>query len=380
MRTIFYITGSRAEYGVMKSVLTAINDHPCLDLSLVVTGMHLMNELGYSVQQIRNDGFKIESEIGFKYLADDGKSMVKSVGDLTVQFADLFATRKPDIIFVEGDRGEMLAAAMVGGFMNIPVVHSSGGDISGSIDNSIRHAITRFAHIHFPITSGSAERLIKMGEEPWRIYMFGTPGIGLEMKKLLTSNEVMKQLGFQPEKPLLLVIQHPVTTEAEAAGWQMEETLKAISELNEQTVLIYPNSDAGSQKMIKVIEDYNFSDSVRVFKNLDRDLFLSIMSSSSVMIGNSSSALVEAPYFNLPSVNIGSRQSGRERSMNVIDVIHDKDSIKDAIVKAIYDEKIKANISKSKSPYSGISVGKKIAEFLSKFEINEELLQKKITY
>lgn len=380
MRKVFYITGTRAEYGVMKSVLSAINDHPYLDLSVVVTGMHLMKELGYTVQQIRNDGFHIESEIGFKYLADDGKSMVKSVGDLIVQFADLFATRKPDIIFVEGDRGEMLAAAMAGGFMNIPVVHSSGGDISGSIDNSIRHAITRFAHIHFPITPGSAERLIKMGEEAWRIHMFGTPGIGLEMEKLLSLNEVMKQLRFSQEKPLLLVIQHPVTTEADAAGWQMEETLKAISELNEQTVLIYPNSDAGSQKMIEVIENYKFSDNVKVFKNLDRESFLSIMGSSSVIVGNSSSALVEAPYFNLPSVNIGSRQSGRERSMNVIDVIHDKDRIKEAIIKAIYDENFKANISKSKSPYSGISVGKKIAEFLSEFEINEKLLQKKLTY
>lgn len=380
MRKIFYITGTRAEYGVMKSVLSAINDHPYLDLSVVVTGMHLMNELGYSVQQIRNDGFHIESEIGFKYLADDGKSMVKSVGDLIVQFADMFATKKPDIIFVEGDRGEMLAAAMAGGFMNIPVVHSSGGDISGSIDNSIRHAITRFAHIHFPITPGSAERLIKMGEEAWRIHMFGTPGIGLEMEKLLSLNEVMKQLGFLQEKPLLLVIQHPVTTEADAAGWQMEETLKAISELNEQTVLIYPNSDAGSQKMIEVIESYKFLDNVKIFKNLDRESFLGIMGSSSVIVGNSSSALVEAPYFKLPSVNIGSRQSGRERSVNVIDVIHDKDRIKEAIIKAIYDDNFKANISKSKSPYSGISVGKKIAEFLSEFEINEELLQKKLTY
>lgn len=380
MRKIFYITGSRAEYGVMKSVLEAINDHPCLELSLVVTGMHLMNEFGYSVQQIRNDGFKVECEIEFKYLNDDGKSMIKSVGDLIIHFANLFGRRKPDIIFVEGDRSEMLAAAMVGGFMNIPVVHSSGGDISGSIDNSIRHAITRFAHIHFPITTESAERLLKMGEESWRIHMFGTPGIDIEMQKTMAPMDVMKKLGFQLEKPLILVIQHPVTTESEDAGWQMGETLKAVCELNEQTVLIYPNSDAGSHKIIEAIKNFELPDNIKLFKNLNRDLFLSIMKSSSVIVGNSSSALVEAPYFNLPSVNIGLRQNGREKTKNVIDVNHDKEEIKDAIIRAINDKDFKENIKKYKSPYSGINVGQKIAEFLAKFEMNKELLQKKLTY
>ena len=378
MRKIFYITGSRAEYGVMESVLDAINEHPCLELSLVVTGMHLMTELGYSVQQIRKDGFKIECEIEFKYLNDDGKNMIKSVGDLMIHFANLFGRRKPDIIFVEGDRSEMLAAAMVGGFMNIPVVHSSGGDISGSIDNSIRHAITRFAHIHFPITTESAERLLKMGEESWRIHMFGTPGI--EMQKIMAPMDVMKKLGFQLEKPLILLIQHPVTTESEDAGWQMDETLKAIRELNEQTVLIYPNSDAGSHRIIEAIESFELPGNIKCFENLDRDFFLSIMKYSSVIVGNSSSALVEAPYFNLPSVNIGLRQNGREKTKNVIDVDHDKEEIKDAIIRAINDKDFKENIKKYKSPYSGINVGQKIAEFSANFEINKELLQKKLTY
>ena len=380
MRTVFYITGSRAEYGVMKSVLETINMHPYLELSLVVTGMHLMNEFGYSVQQIRKDGFKVECEIEFKYLNDDGKSMIKSVGDLIIHFADLFERKKPDIIFVEGDRSEMLAAAMVGGFMNIPVVHSSGGDISGSIDNSIRHAITRFAHIHFPITNESTERLLKMGEESWRIHMFGTPGIDIEMQKTMEPMDVMKKLGFQLEKPLILVIQHPVTTESEDAGWQMEETLRTVCELNEQTVLIYPNSDAGSHKIIEVIENYNLPNNIKLFKNLDREFFLNIMKYSSVIVGNSSSALVEAPYFNLPSVNIGSRQNGREKSNNVIDVNHNKEEIKDAIIRAINDKDFKENIKKYKSPYSGIDVGQKIAEFLANVDINKKLLQKKLTY
>ena len=160
----------------------------------------------------------------------------------------------------------------------------------------------------------------------------------------------------------------------------MDETLKAIRELNEQTVLIYPNSDAGSHRIIEAIESFELPGNIKCFENLDRDFFLSIMKYSSVIVGNSSSALVEAPYFNLPSVNIGLRQNGREKTKNVIDVDHDKEEIKDAIIRAINDKDFKENIKKYKSPYSGINVGQKIAEFSANFEINKELLQKKLTY
>lgn len=380
MRKIFYITGSRAEYGVMMPVLRAIDEHSDLELSLIVTGMHLMKDFGCSVEQIRKDGFRIVDEVQFRFLSDDGKSMAKSVGDLIVNFADVIGRGNPDIIFVEGDRSEMLAAAMVGAFMNIPVAHSSGGDVSGSIDNSVRHAITRLAHIHFPITKESADRLLKMGEEPWRIHMFGTPGVDFEVENLMKPEKVAKELGFDLKRSILLVVQHPVTTEVEDAGRQMNETLKAIAELKEQTVLIYPNSDAGSQKIVEVIKRCEYLPFIHIFKNIPRDFYLSMMNSASVMVGNSSSALVEAPYFGLPSVNIGTRQMGRERAENVIDVDYDMEEIKNAINRAINDKDFR-NIAKScKKPYMGKKVGQKIAEFLVSIEINKKLLQKGLTY
>jgi len=286
--------------------------------------------------------------------------MLKSFSEGVVRISKVLKKINPDILLIEGDRYEALSATIGGAFLGIPIAHVSGGDVSGSIDDSIRHSITKFADIHFPGTDKSAERIIKMGEDPKNVFMVGTPGIehsGLAPKK------VLKRFGLI-NKPIILVVQHSVTTEANKAGFQMKETMRAVSELKEQTIVVYPNNDPGSKSVVKEIEKYGKNKNIKSYKNISRNYFLGLMDVASVMIGNSSAGITEAPLFNLPVVNIGSRQKGRERAHNIYDVGHDHKKII-AIIRKILDRKEK----KSSSPYSGEGTPEKIAEILSKVKL-----------
>jgi len=303
------------------------------------------------------------------------------VGKCVLELAPILEKIKPDILLVLTDLGHTLAGAIAGAYMNIPVAHLHGGDVSGSVDESVRHAITKLSHIHFPATKKSAERIIKMGEEPWRVYTVGAPGLdSILSKKLLSQREIAKKYKLNLSKPILLVIQHPVTTEVEDAALQMKETMEAIKELGYQTIIIYPNADAGGRRMIKVIERYKKYPFIKIFKSIPRKDYLSLMKITNVMVGNSSSGIIESPSFHLPVINVGARQIWRERADNVIDVDYNKNQIKKAIKKALFEEKFKEKVKKCKNPYGGGKSGIRIANILSKIKINKKLLQKKLTY
>lgn len=380
MKKILYVTGTRADYGLMRSVLKNIDEHPNLELEIVATGMHIMKEFGNTVDEIKKDGFKTHI-IEATYDEDTKESMVNFIGKTIQLFTKIFLKINPDIILVLGDRGEMLAGTIVGAYLTIPVAHVHGGEVTSTIDESTRHAITKFSHIHFPATKKGAERIIRMGEDPSRVFIVGAPGLDAILKDdFAIPKELSKKYKFDILKPIILVVQHPVTNEYELAAKQMHETLEAISELKHKTILIYPNADAGGRKMIKVIEKYKKYPFILPFKNIPHRDFLGLMNIASVLVGNSSSGIVEAPSFGLPVVNIGTRQEGRERAENIIDTDYKKEQIICAINKAINDEEFIKNVKKCRNPYASENTGKKIAEILSNIYIDNNLLQKKIMY
>lgn len=383
MRKIAVVTGTRAEYGGFYTVLKAIKIHPALELSLVVAGMHLSHEFGYTVEEIENDGLKVEAKVDMLLSSDTLGAMVKSVGLGIIEMAQVWEQIKPDIILVLGDRIEPLAATIAGAYMNIPVAHIHGGDacVGGNIDDANRYAITKFAHIHFPATRKSAERIIKMGEDEWRVHTVGSPALDMILSEPLVPTDVLaEEFDLDLSQPLILLVQHSVTVQVDEAPNQIRETLETLVKLAYPTLLIYPNSDAGGRRMIEVIKEFEGYPFIKTFISLPRRKYLSLMKVASVMVGNSSSGIIDAPSFGLPAVNIGIRQGGRERGKNVIDVGHNKQEIEKAIEKALTDKGFLKEVKKCESPYGDGKTAPRIAEILSKVEITPQLLQKKITY
>lgn len=380
-RKIAVVTGTRAEYGILYPVLKAIQAKPDLRLLLIVTGMHLSHEFGYTVKEIGKDGFKISAKVDMLLSSDSPGAMAKSIGLGIIGMAQAWEQLEPDIILVLGDRAEPLAASITGAYMNIPVAHIHGGDVCGNIDDPARHAITKFAHVHFPATIKSKQRIINMGEDEWRVHQVGSPALDVILNEpLLSAKALAKELDLNLSQPLILLIQHSVTTQADKAPKQMRKTLEAVAEVGYPTVLIYPNSDAGGRKMIEVIKEYENYPFIKTFKSLPRREYLSLVKAASVMVGNSSSGIIEAPSFGLPVVNIGTRQEGRERGNNIIDAGYVKQEIIQAIEKALSDKEFLAVVRKRENPYGDGRASPRIADTLSGIEITPQLLQKKITY
>ena len=374
------ITGGRMTYGYSRPVMQLMERDPGLRYSLIVTNQHLLPTFGYSVEDIERDGFAITDRI---YMTLDGyttATMVKSLGVLMLGITDAFVRLRPDIVLVVGDRGEHFVAAMAAAHMNIVVAHIQAGERSGNIDGMTRHAITRFAHIHFASGPDAAERLRRMGEEEFRIHMTGAPQLDeLVNGDLADREKIQQRFELDLDQPLVLVVQHPVTEEYGAGVKQMQETLEAVCELAYPTVLIFPNNDAGSDELRSMIERYH-RPFMRVERNVPRRIYGGLMREASVLVGNSSSGLIEAPAVGLPAVNIGDRQRDRARAANVIDVPHDRRAIADAVRRALAPE-FHERLRSAESPYYGDGrVSERIVEVLKTVEIDERLLKKQIAY
>lgn len=381
MKKIAVITGTRADYGIYYPILKAILAHPDLKLSLIVTGSHLSPNFGNTVEEILKDGFKIEAKVDMLLDGDTGSAMARSLGTGIIGITQVLELIKPHILLILGDRGEMLAGAIAGVHMNIIVVHIHGGEVSGTVDEPLRHAITKLSHIHLVATEESAQRIIKLGERKDMIFVVGAPGLDTIVNQELIAPEIIaKKFNLNLSKPILLVLQHPVTTEVKKASWQIKQTMEALTELSMQTILILPNSDAGGQAMIKIIKKYNQYPFMQSFQNLPHREYLSLMKIAKVMIGNSSSGIIEAPSFHLPVVNIGTRQQGRQRAKNVIDVRYDKTEIVKAVNKALFNSNFKEKVRNCPNPYGDGKTGPRIAVILSEIKITQNLLQKKLTY
>lgn len=379
MRHVAAVSEGRMTYGYTRPVLRAIERDPELRYSLIVTNQHLLPTFGYSIDDIERDGLNITDRI---YTTLDGytpATMTKSLGVLMLGITDAFVRLRPDIVLVAGDRGDHLVAAMVAAHLNVPVAHIQAGERSGNIDGMTRHALTRYAHIHFASGPDAAERLRRMGEEEFRIHMTGAPQLDDFVNgDMARPEEVAERFRLDLADPLLLVVQHPVTEEYGEGEEQMRETLEALAELEYQTVLIFPNNDAGSDSLRLLIEQYH-RPWMRVERNVPRRFYGGLMRVASALVGNSSSGLIEAPVVGLPAVNVGERQRDRARGPNVIDVPHDRKRIVEAIRTALtpeFRERLRGD-----SPYlSDGRVSERIVEILKTIPIDERLLRKQIAY
>lgn len=382
MRSVAVVTGTRAEFGILTPILVEIMRSKDLELHIIATGMHLSKVHGYTLKDIERSGFRVDEVVDMSPCDDSEASMAKALGKGIIGVTEAFERINPDIVLVLGDRSEAFAGAIAGAYTNRVVVHVHGGEVTkGCIDESIRHAVTKLAHVHFPATRDGAERIIKLGERRANVHVVGAPALDVILNVAKsTPEEVAKELGLDLTKPIILAVQHPVTTQADEAADQMRVTLAALVALHEQTVLLYPNNDAGGIRMIKVIERSNFPPYIRTYPSLPQKQYLGLMATAAVMVGNSSSGIIEAPSFGLPFVNIGMRQEGRLRGDNVIDVPHDRDAIVEAVRKALHDKAFREKVSKRRNPWGDGKAAKRIVKLLSELEITEELLQKQITY
>ena len=373
-------TGTRSEYGILRELIKEISKSKKLELYLLVTGTHLSKKFGYTINEIKKDKIPIHAKIKMIPSGNTPYDMSVSLGKGIVGFSKIFKKIKPDLNVVLGDRDEALASALSASHMNIPNAHIHGGEISQGIDEYNRHAITKISNIHFAATKKSKERIIKMGENRRNVILTGSPSIDeIKMSKISSKHELEKKYLVDLDKPLFLLIQHPVTTEFEKSGLQIKMTLDALSKLKNQTIAILPNSDAGNEQIINQLRIFskkcNF---LKVFPNLPRNDYLGFLRHCSALIGNSSSGLIEGSYLHTPVVNIGIRQLGREKDVNVIDVpIFSKSLILNALKKSL---KKKNKKIKNSLIYGTGNASKKIVQYLETIPINQRMIQKKLVY
>jgi GDP/UDP-N,N'-diacetylbacillosamine 2-epimerase (hydrolysing) len=382
-REVTVVTGTRAEYGLLRSSMMAIERHEDLALSVVATGMHLSPRHGQTVEEIRADGFTVDREVPMQVAGDSGRAMAKSLGLGTSGLADAIADLASDVVLVLGDRDEALAAAMAAAHMNVPVAHVHGGDTmqGATIDDSIRHAITKFAHLHFPASPASADRVRRLGEEDWRVTTVGAPGLdAVHRGEYDPPGAVRERYGFDADHPLVLLVQHPVTTEPDRAGEQMATTLDAVELVDANLLVVYPNADAGGDRMIEALERHPLRERAVTVRSLPRSEYLGAMAAADVLVGNSSSGIIEAPSFDLPVVDVGPRQAGRERAENVQSVPHDESAIRGAVERALSDPSFREQAVVCDNPYDLGGAGERICERLATVSLDDDLLRKQLMF
>jgi len=379
-RKVAVTTGTRAEYGILRPILDEIKISKKLELVLIVTGSHFSKKHGLTVNEIKKNGYKIHAKIDMVPKINSEFESTKILGNTIVSFSKIFKKLKPDINVILGDRDEMLASAIAAYHMNIPNAHIHGGDKSGGLDEYTRHAITKLSNIHFAATKKSAKRILQMGEKFGFIFHTGSPSIDEILKNKITKKaELEKKYKIKITGNEILLLQHPVTTELDETEMQIIETLNAIIKLKKRTIIIGSNLDPGNdiiyKNLIKFVDRYDF---IKFYPTLPRNDYLGFLKNCGVLVGNSSSGIIEASFFKKPVVNIGIRQQFREKGPNVIDIKYfSQKSISNAIINAL---KLKSNKLKYSSIYGKDNVSKKIIKHLENIKLNRELLQKQITY
>ena len=331
MKKICVITGYRSDYTKLKSVLKEIQKSPDLQLQIVAFGAHLSNDSGNSIDKIIEDGFDVIYKCSANIEGDSPFNMSKSIGLSVIELTSALEKLDPDVVMLVGDRYEILGAAVCASVANLPIAHIQGGELSGTIDETIRHAITKLSHIHFPSTEKSKEIILQLGEDPDLVYNVGCPAIDhMASVSYCERSEIknlpdLEHLAIDLDEPYLIVSQHPVTTEYKKAASDMENTLEALQRLSVQAILIYPNPDAGSEAIVKKIRShqkkYGKKSVIKnCYKNIGFDSYLNLLKHSSCLVGNSSSGIREAHFYGTPVVNVGSRQEDRERTENILDI------------------------------------------------------------
>lgn len=380
-RKIAVFTGNRAEFGLLYPVIRKMSLDKTLDVRLIISGSHLQDDFGKTIEEINDSRV---SSVKNTILRIDNKSGIpERISEIIRRGKEALARINPDILVLAGDRYETFAMGIAAFYMNIPIAHIFGGDISqgGHLDDSIRHSMTKVSHMHFVSNKDSYKRVINLGEEKWRVFNVGSTAMdNIFSGKFSSADEIARLLRLDLNKPVIIFTQHPVTTESELAYCQAKKSLQALKELGFQTVVTYPCNDTGCEGIIKAINEYASMPNFRVRKSLGWKSYFGLLKVASAVVGNSSSGIIETPVFKVPCVNIGTRQAGRFRSSNVIDAPYERMAIKKAIRKAVCDKKFRRLVRKCRNPYGNGNAASKIVNVLKSMPLNKALLQKKITF
>lgn len=383
IRKIAVFTANRSEFGVLVPILKAIKNHPRLKLVLLVSGMHLIKEMGDTKSEIVKEGFKIDKVININQPKETKSGLAIWTGKAIIQLGKIFADIQPDFLVILGDRYELLAPVTAAFLNRIPVAHICGGDITkgGLLDDTVRHVISRMANIHFPTTEESKKRLIVMGEEPWRIYKTGEPCIdNLFLKKYPSHKKILDSLHLDSNRPYALCTLHPVTRRDGRNDLVARTTFAVLTESNIQTVVTYPNGDSGSAKIIKEIKKLKNNHNFAVVKSLGYLKYISLLKNASFIIGNSSSGIVESAPLHIPSIILGTRQEGRFYAANILTAPFNRDIIKEKIDVVLNDSSFQKSVKNCESFFGKGSCGKNIAHILSTVGIEDSLIMKKYIF
>jgi UDP-N-acetylglucosamine 2-epimerase (non-hydrolysing)/GDP/UDP-N,N'-diacetylbacillosamine 2-epimerase (hydrolysing) len=377
-RKIAVVTTSRADYSHLYWPLHDLSARADVDLQIVAMGSHLSPEFGQTVQEIERDGFPIAARIECLLSSDTDVGMAKTIGVATLSLSDVFGQMRPDLLLLIADRYEMLAPASVALALRIPIAHIEGGEISeGAIDDAVRNAITKMSHIHFTSTHAARQRIISMDEEEWRVHRAGAPSLDhLRRQTLLTHEQVETKLWIDLQQPSILVAYHPVTL-ARDTIYEADAVFSALDQLPDQLLFCFPNADAGSRALIERTKSFlRERDSGKLFVNLDALTYWSLLREVGLLLGNSSSGIMETASFALPTVNVGFRQQGRDRAVNVIDTVPERNSIL-ASVKRAQSLEFRETLAGMTNPYGDGRAAGKIVQVLTEVPLNEELLIKR---
>ena len=383
MRKICVVVGSRANYSSIKAAMHAIDDHPELELQVIVGASALLDRYGAVADLVETDGFAPAARVYMLIEGETPATMAKSTGLGLLELPTILEQLKPDLVLTVGDRFETMATTLAAVYMNIPLAHTMGGEVSGTIDESIRHAVTKFAHIHFPACSEARDRIVKLGERPEDVYLVGCPRIDLVAEIVERDRDGLgpdlfeEGVGgrFDLDEPFLMLSQHPVTTEYGDGERQIHESLMAIRELDMPALALWPNADAGSEDIARGMRKFreHYDDAkIHFFKNLPTDVYITLMRRTACLIGNSSSAIREGAFIGTPAVNIGSRQAMRQRGKNVLDIAYDRREIVEAVCRQLDN-----GAYASEPIYGDGHAGERIADVLARCTWR---LQKQITY
>lgn len=377
-RQIAVVTTSRADYGHLYFPLNDLRAHPEVALTIIALGPHLSPEFGHTVDEIERDGFTIGARIECLLSSDTDVGMAKTIGVAILGLADALARIRPDLLLLIADRYEMLAPAAVALALRIPMAHVEGGEISeGAIDDAVRNALTKMSHIHLTATENSRRRVLAMGEENWRVHRVGAPSLDhLYRRKLLTQIEMESALGVSLDRPTIIVTYHPVTISPDTT-YEADALFDALGHVPQQVIFCYPNADAGSRNLIERMQAVCARrENAHLFINLPALKYWSLLKSADLMVGNSSSGIMETPSLLLPTVNIGLRQQGRERARNVLDAAPEAREILDQIERAL-SPGFADSLKGMTNPYGDGRAAERICEIVTSVALDERLLRKR---
>lgn len=376
-KTVLVVTGTRADYGLLRPLMRAIGDSKTLVLQVAVTGMHTLRSRGYTLREIREDGMPVSLVVPIK----EGDTMVEALAKEVRGIGRYCTKHRPDLILVLGDRDECFAGAIVGGHLGIPVAHIHGGDKTGFVvDEYIRHATTKFSHLHFAATKRSAERIALLGEERWRIHVSGGPGLD-ELRTLDTPpvSLLSVRYGLSTDKPWYVILHHPASLDPVSYAQQAAGVFRVATDLQGEKIILAPNSDTGSKDFLAHIHRIARAPGVHVFEHIPRVDLIGILKHARALVGNSSMGIIDASYLKLATVNVGSRQDGRERGTNVIDCGYAAKDIR-AALQAVERPAFRARLAKSRSPYGDGRASARIIRTIERLLRKKDLFHKKLTY